>query len=214
MCAVIKRGILGGFSNKIGNIVGTSWKGIAIMKSLPLSVANPRTAGQVTQRGLFGYASQFASFFLSTMVKPLWDRFAQQESGFNAFVKANINALNGGSGQSWADVVFSKGKLDQDSGISIVIDASADTIVVTRTSVAGTGLALSTDKIYMAFTDDAAVELGARQTVTRGIAGAQTDTYTGISFTAGTTVFVYLSWLRADGSIVSNSVAIQTVVVA
>ena len=47
---VIKQGILGGFSGKVANIVGSSWKGIPVIKSLPLSVANPQTAAQTTQR--------------------------------------------------------------------------------------------------------------------------------------------------------------------
>ncbi len=38
---IIKRGILGGFSNKVANVVGSSWKGINTMRALPLSVANP-----------------------------------------------------------------------------------------------------------------------------------------------------------------------------
>ena len=45
--AKVRQGILGGFRGRVGNIVGTGWKGIAVMKSLPLTVANPRTAGQV-----------------------------------------------------------------------------------------------------------------------------------------------------------------------
>ena len=46
---ILKQGILGGFSGKVANVVGTSWKGIAVIKAMPLSVANPKTAGQVAQ---------------------------------------------------------------------------------------------------------------------------------------------------------------------
>lgn len=91
--AIIKRGILGGFSKKIGNVVGSSWKGIAVMKSLPLSVANPRTAGQVAQRSKFAGATGVASILLVLIVKPLWDRAAQLMSGYNAFVQANVTAF-------------------------------------------------------------------------------------------------------------------------
>ena len=49
----IKKGIMGGFSGKVGNIVGASWKGIAYIRSLPASVHNPRTEKQVTQRTRF-----------------------------------------------------------------------------------------------------------------------------------------------------------------
>lgn len=49
----IKKGIMGGFSGKVGNIVGASWKGIAYIRSLPANVHNPRTEKQVTQRSKF-----------------------------------------------------------------------------------------------------------------------------------------------------------------
>lgn len=69
--ATIKQGILGGFSGRVGTIVGTSWKGIAVMKSLPLSVANPKTAGQVGQRTKFSSVVALASVILSSIIKPL-----------------------------------------------------------------------------------------------------------------------------------------------
>ena len=47
---VIKQGILGGFQNKVGAVIGSNWKGIATMRSRPISVANPRTGKQVAVR--------------------------------------------------------------------------------------------------------------------------------------------------------------------
>jgi hypothetical protein len=38
----ISKGILGGFSGKIGNVVGATWKGIDYMRIMPASVANPQ----------------------------------------------------------------------------------------------------------------------------------------------------------------------------
>ena len=55
----IKQGILGGFSGKVGNVVGSSWKGISYMRSLPQHYHNPNTEGQVEQRTKFKVASQF-----------------------------------------------------------------------------------------------------------------------------------------------------------
>lgn len=37
----IKKGILGGFSGKVGTVVGGSWKGISYMRSLPQKVKKP-----------------------------------------------------------------------------------------------------------------------------------------------------------------------------
>ncbi len=45
----IKQGILGGFSGKVGTVIGGNWKGISYMRSIPQSIKNPRTDGQVSQ---------------------------------------------------------------------------------------------------------------------------------------------------------------------
>ena len=60
----IKKGVLGGFSGKVGTVVGASWKGIDYIRSLPASVKNPRTEGQVTQRTKFCLTSPAQSAIL------------------------------------------------------------------------------------------------------------------------------------------------------
>lgn len=115
---IIKRGILGGFSGRIGNVVGSSWKGLAVVKSLPLSVANPRTTAQTTQRSKFANCVAFASMLLTEIIKPLWDRNAVHMSGFNAFCQANIDLTPSGVDPDYENLVISQGALgtipDQD----------------------------------------------------------------------------------------------------
>lgn len=88
--AIIKRGILGGFSNKIGNVVGTSWKGISVMRSLPQSVHNPKTVAQEEQRTNFAVASKLGSQLLDAVIKPFWDKRAIRMSGYNLWVQKNL----------------------------------------------------------------------------------------------------------------------------
>ena len=59
---VIKQGILGGFQNKVGAVIGSNWKGIATMRSRPISVANPRTGKQVSVRSEFSTLVKISSF--------------------------------------------------------------------------------------------------------------------------------------------------------
>lgn len=90
---IIKQGILGGFSKKVGSVVGTSWKGIAVMKSMPQSVANPKTTAQVEQRSAFAYTSKLASALLTPCIQECWNRWSKRESGYNAFVKKNVKII-------------------------------------------------------------------------------------------------------------------------
>jgi hypothetical protein len=118
---IIKRGILGGVANKIGNVVGSSWKGIATLRSLPLSVANPNTIAQRTNRKSFAIMSKLGSQVLATVCQPLWNRDAKQMSGFNAYVMTNKRAYD----EDWvawlANPIMSKGNLSatlQNAGIN------------------------------------------------------------------------------------------------
>lgn len=108
---IIRRGILGGFSGKVANVVGSSWKGIAVMRALPLSVTNPKTVGQVEQRSAFSIISKFASSILTVWVKPLWDRSAQSMSGYNAFIQQNVDIVKADKVLDIENLVMSKGKL-------------------------------------------------------------------------------------------------------
>lgn len=86
----IKSGIMGGFSGKTGPVVGASWKGINYMKSLPVSVANPRTTAQVAQRLKMSTIVLLTQFILLSWVRPLCNGIASKMSGFNWFVRENI----------------------------------------------------------------------------------------------------------------------------
>jgi len=41
--STIKQGISGGFSGKTGTVIGSSWKGIAVMRGIAPSIAQPNT---------------------------------------------------------------------------------------------------------------------------------------------------------------------------
>ena len=158
--AIIKRGILGGFSGKVGNVVGTSWKGIAVMKVKPLSVANPKTAGQVNQRGKFKHTTLAGSALLSTICKPLWDREAQQMSGYNAFVKNNINAFDKDGVLTVANFKPTLGVEVEQPISSVDIPAGDTAVAVDWLSVAGNGKALGADEMQIVVFNETKKEFG------------------------------------------------------
>lgn len=54
-----RKGILGGFSGKVGNIIGSTWKGITYMRSLSEIRHRKASEKQVIQRSKFAYAVAF-----------------------------------------------------------------------------------------------------------------------------------------------------------
>lgn len=57
--ATYKQGIHGNFAGKVGNIVGSTWKGTGVMRIRPASVKNPNTVRQQNQRMRFGLVGRF-----------------------------------------------------------------------------------------------------------------------------------------------------------
>jgi len=154
---VIKQGILGGFSGKVAGVVGTSWKGIAVIKSLPLSVANPKTAGQQAQRGAMTQIVLVARLLLASVLQPLWNPFAQKMSGYNAFVKENIATFATAGFVGFANFFSQRGSLINFDTIAVAANAGTSNITVTWVDNSGTADALATDTsnvVYYNLTQD------------------------------------------------------------
>ena len=202
--AKIPQGILGGISGKIGGIVGSSWKGINVIKTKPLSVANPKTAGQVAQRNLFGNTVAFAVVILATIIKPLWDRFASRQSGFNAFIQANIAYFVDEMPVFNTGFAISKGKMAK-TDLSIQTRSLASGVyAIEWLDDTGSGYKLATDEIYLV-----CVNISKGLVSSSSAAAVRSDLAAEIDFPAGTELadILNLFWAfkRADGTIVSNS---------
>lgn len=200
---VIKRGVLGGFSGKVANVVGGSWKGIAYMRALPLSVANPQTAGQVGQRTKFSTALAIAQAILAGIVKPLNDRFVQGMSGCNAFVSRAIPFISSAGVVTWASIQTSVGSLLGFSTLTLVGSAATNIATVNWVNNAGTGNALATDITYFAVYNQTTDEWQVSAAGTTR--NAPDDTLAFTNLTAGDNLHLYASLLAANGSKVSTS---------
>lgn len=94
----ITQGILGGFSGKVGPIVGFQWKSKYYIRARAAKISNPRTPKQQEQRGKF--ASAFS--FLKT-IKPFirigYMEFTQNKSAFNVAMSYTLKRAVTGSGK-------------------------------------------------------------------------------------------------------------------
>ena len=86
----IGRGILGGVSGKVANVVGARWKGIDYIRAKPQSVANPRTLLQVNQRTKFALVLRFLQPNLN-YVKIGYKNYAVKKSQFNSAMSYLLN---------------------------------------------------------------------------------------------------------------------------
>lgn len=202
--ARIKRGILGGFQGSVANVVGSSWKGIEVMKSKPLSVANPKTAGQVAQRSKFANAVAFAQLILSTIIKPLWDRFASQMSGYNDFVATNIDLFENEFASPAANLVISKGKMVATQIASVTATNGNATVEIAWTDDQGEGFKLASDEAYVVVVNATKGTVGIQSA--ESIRSDESISLNMPSVNAtGDSLSAYLAFRRADGTIVSNT---------
>lgn len=142
---VIKQGILGGFQNKVGAVIGSNWKGIATMRSRPISVANPRTGKQVAVRSEFTILVKMASALNATLIRPYWSRFAQKKTGANAFISANYGKMKGNVTNIPDRLILSQGKLDGLAELEVDIVSSDYVLTWTPGTLGVYGAA--TDKV-------------------------------------------------------------------
>jgi hypothetical protein len=205
--ATIKRGILGGFKNKVGSVIGSSWKGIDTMRSMPLSVANPNTAKQKTVRGNFKTLVTAASAVNSTLIRPYWSRFAKQMTGANAFIRENYDLFKNPAIRYSENAILSRGKLDMVTAINVTDTVYPAPLEISFDSTAGT---YGDDSDIVEAWGVLSNNASSNRTLEIKLMGAGTRDDGGLNATRTmwekTDEFaLYLTVRRADGTLVSNS---------
>ena len=95
---IINQGILGGFSGKVGPIVGFRWKSNYYIRARAAKVSNPRTPKQQEQRGKFATAFSFLKA-IKPFIRIGYKEFTQDKSAFNAAMSYTLKRAVTGSGK-------------------------------------------------------------------------------------------------------------------
>jgi len=109
-----KKGILGSFSGKVGTVIGSTWRNLDVMKSLPKKSSKPPVQAQIDQRFKFSLITK-----LMAMAKSLLNIGYQSgnkiQSPVNTAVQYHLkNAISGISPNftvNYSRVVLSTGSL-------------------------------------------------------------------------------------------------------
>ncbi len=202
----ILQGILGGFKGKVGPLTGSSWKGIQVIKSRPTSVAYPGTAAQVAQTSKMTGVVALAKALLSQWIKPLFDRFAIKQSGYNVFTSRNLPFFPAGLLNDPTNLVMSEGSM-----LAYTPTASGNVgstiITVTWDNAEKTDpLALGTDVAYACVMKADGTVLGISSGSPRS--GETIDITTSENMTA-VELTVFLAFKAANGLRVSNAAYAQ-----
>jgi hypothetical protein len=122
--AQIKKGILGAFSGTVGTVVGSVWKGRAVMKSLPSTKKTVFVESQLRQQEKFKKSIQFLTA-LKAIIDIGWAKYANGKTAVNAamsFVLKNCFDLD--DQLDYSKVLIAKGSLLLPSGVKNIVQTA------------------------------------------------------------------------------------------
>lgn len=146
------KGIIGAFSGKVGPVVGASWRGKDVLRSLPRKTGRVATETQALQRLKFSTVIAFLN-----PLYPLLSRYY----GSNAGEKTRLNqAMSYHIKEAMVyndpvfDFVFTKVQISKGDLLGVqagaVTSTVANTVTFTWTDNSGQGQALATDQLIAA----------------------------------------------------------------
>jgi len=210
----ISQGVLGGFSGKVGNVVGGTWKGIDYMRIKPANVTNPRTEGQVDQRSKFSTVLRFLQP-MTDFLRVGYKLYANKMTQFNAAMSYNLNnAITGAYPNfmvDYASALVTRGNLTGAAN-GAASSPSAGDVQITWDDNSGSGSAQATDKALIVLLNTTRQE--AVFTTAGPARSAGTETISVPSEYTGEDVEVFLGFISEDGSKVANSSYLGSVTVA
>jgi hypothetical protein len=210
----IKQGILGGFSGKVGTVVGGIWKGICYMRGLALSIANPQTDAQLAQRQKFAVTMHFLQP-LSQFLRTGFKAYAVKMTGTNAAMSYNYdNALTGtypNIAIDYPNALVSRGNL---AGVlnQVASSAVAGTVKFDWEDNSGEIGASALDKTLLVVYNPTQHQAVTVNQLAERADGTQTVTVPD-SF-SGDLCECYIAFITVDGQTVSNSAFAGAVTVA
>ncbi|MCK9451403.1 MAG: DUF6266 family protein [Bacteroidales bacterium] len=197
--ARIKKGILGGISGKVGNVVGGNWKGVDYLRSLPTEVRNANTVLQMSQRAKFRVLIKFLQP-MKQLIRIGFKPAAGRITAFNAATSYNYHHALAGDHEAGFEIAFSEarlalGELESIIGLTAESTETAKLNLGWTDNSAAAGAA-STDILYVAvynpLKNHAVVRINAAERIDASAIIELPANY------SGDTVHVYTGFITAE----------------
>ena len=210
----IKKGILGGFSGKVGTVIGGNWKGIDYMRGKAASVSNPKTEAQLDQRARFGAALKFLQP-LTPFLRVGFKNYAVKMTAFNSAMSYNLNnALIGAYPDyfiDYASALVSRGALPGALNPQVAATAPGE-IEFSWTDNSQGAHAKPNDKVLLVVLNP--IKQQAETIVAGNTRSIGSQTVTVPETFIGDEVQCYIAFQDEKQTVLSNSVYVGAIVVA
>lgn len=133
--ARVQNTLIGKSSGSVGGATFSTWKGINVLKSKAIEVANPQTQLQQNQRNRMSLL--VALFRLASSVVNIgFAKLALQKSAYNAFVQTNLVPANfSGTAPNmvleYANILLSKGTIGDAQNVAVAGTNASPTVTIT-----------------------------------------------------------------------------------
>lgn len=201
---IINKGILGGFSGKVGTVIGGTWKGIEYMRSKANRGKFEPTETQHAQQLKFAIVMRFVQP-MAALLNITFRDFAIKMTGINNAFGYNIkNAITGTYptfSLDYALALVSRGELPNILGPAVTAGAGS-ILTWSWTDNSGVGIAKPDDQaVLLAYCPTLRQAI---YTTSGGLRSAMTGDLNLSPFT-GLQVQTYIGFISADGRKVANS---------
>lgn len=207
--ATYSKGANGTFSGKVGSVVGSSWRSVDYLRSLPKKSTKAATNEQIAQRARFALAPQYLRPIKDILNIGYKDKQLNKISGYNAAVKVFLTQAITGDYPNFvidfSKIVISKGSLSVFHNLSATLQ--------------GNDLVLNWQSIlnrYNAFADDLLILILFNETKMMYLV-YDNITRTDLSYTinmgtdfSGDVFYAWAFSIKREGDVVGNSQYLQS----
>ncbi len=205
MMGTITKGILGGFSGKVGTVIGGNWKGIDYMRSKGNNRNFNPSEAQLAQQLKFALCTRFVGS-MGSLLQVSFRNYAVKKTGINSALSYLLkNAVTGSFpafSLAYNDVLISRGDLPNVLAPGIAMGAGS-ILTYSWTDNSGVGIAKATDlAILCAYCPSLNQCI---YTTGSAMRSALTDSLNLSSF-SGLEVETYIGFISANGHNIASSI--------
>lgn len=202
--AQFSKGVLGGFSGKVGTVIGSNWKGIDCIRSLPAKKKNRQfSQKQLEQQAKFAIVTQFLSSF-NTLLMESFQRPVKGMTNINDSVsdvlKRSITGNYPNYSIAFEQVLLTQGRLPNVNNPAATAGTTGK-INFTWTDNQGIGKATGDDQSLLIVYCQELDTVVYRKSGSRDVGTDVID----VSLFSGKQVHTWIAFLSADGKDLSNS---------
>lgn len=198
------KGANGTFSGKVGSVIGSSWRSIDYLKSLPKKSSKEATVDQLAQRAKFALAPLYLRPIKDILNIGFGDKKLNKITGYNAAVKVFLTQAVGGDFPAFtidfSKMVISKGSLSVFHGLGANLQGT--TLILTWQNILNRYNAFADDTLIVILFNETKMMYLIYEEMTRADL-----TYT-VTLGSDFSGDIFYSWafsIKREGDVVGNS---------